>query len=203
MLNRIPLLLIALGLIVNGTGVGAASNSGQFAVKGIGHHKCSDYLAARAAKSSAYSNYGHYIAGYLTAGNRLLSDTVDLTSWETIDVVSAYVANLCRIRGDVFFAQALEGVAAMMMPNRLRGNAELVEVSAGGKSIKVYASVIARLKKALIEGNYFNGSIDSRFDQATIRALKDFQKSRDIPQTGLPDQQSLYLLLGQNAFKNN
>lgn len=171
-----------------------ASESGQFAVKGVGHDQCSDYLKARSSGTSRYERYGHYIAGYLTATNRLLTDTVDITSWESIDVVAAYVANVCKFKPDVRIAQAIEAVLARLRPHRIAKDTELVDVSSGGPSIRVYASVIIRAKRALIEQELYEGPIDASFGESTANALREFQERNRIPATGLPDQRTLYLL---------
>lgn len=177
----------------------AASDTGQFAVKGIGRDQCSKYLEAREDRVSAYKEYGHYIAGYLTATNRLLTNTVDVTSWESIEIVAAYVANLCRTDPEVRFAEAVEGVLARLMPHRITTDTEIVNVSEDDRSIRLYSTVIIRVKRALMERDHFDGSIDSSFDGATVQALRDFQEKNDIPATGLPDQRTLYLLFRPNS----
>ncbi len=172
----------------------AASASGQFAVKGVGQEPCSTYLEAQSDQDADYREYGHYIAGYLTAANRLLDDTVDVTSWESLDVVAAYVVRLCRQKPDVRFVEAIEGVLAILMPHRLTSDAELVTVSAGDRSIRVYASVIERAKRALRERAFYDGPIDAEYGPSTRRAIRAFQKDNEIARTGLPDQRTLYLL---------
>lgn len=173
----------------------AASEEGQFAVKGVGRDQCSQFLDARSQSRSAYEDYGHFIAGYLTASNRLMEDTVDVTTWESIEVVAAYVANLCRQKPSARFAEAIEGVLATLMPSRVTQDARLIKVTVDEKSIRVYASVLARVGKALAERDLFRGSVDGRFSTELEQALRRFQAQSGLSETGLPDQRTLYLLL--------
>ena len=196
--SRIGASLIAVSALAAGTAE-SASPGGQFAVKGLGQSTCKEYLLAREQRGGGYRRYGDYLAGYVTATNRLLPDTVDIASWETIDVLAAYLANACRRKPGARLVEAIEGVLAAIEPERIQQEARLVRVSSGNHSVRLYASVFTRVQRELTERGFYSGPVESKDTPSIRRALRAFQRAHDIDATGVPDQRTLYLLLRPGA----
>ena len=52
---------------------------------------------------------------------------------------------------------------------------------------------------ALADLGMYSGELDGTLSEATRNALKTFQAERSLPDTGLPDQETLFRLLQTNS----
>lgn len=180
----------------------AASPSGQYALKGVGQHTCAQFLAAREQGSSQYVAYGAWLAGYLTAVNKHVAGVVDVAPWQTLDLVAAYVANLCASSGDALLARAVEVTVEALLPGSVEGDVEQLTVSAGDRETRIYDQVLKRAQERLSEAGFHDGKADGAFGPQTEKSFRDFQKANGIDETGLPDLKTLYVLFRSSAGKN-
>ena len=193
---RRPLAAYALVLAATyASPVWAAQADGAFAVDGIGIWTCQRFIDEKAKNSNYYFMFGGWIDGYLTAINAYSSDTYDLTSWETTDLLLALIERNCKERLDEPFIAMVRGLANKLKETRLTENSPVVDASVGGKTIKLYKATVERLQQALLDGGYFAGGVDGQFGPNTQTAIEAFQAAKNIPVTGLPDQITLLALL--------
>jgi hypothetical protein len=172
----------------------AATEEGQFAMKGRGQTPCSTYIEARASRTQEYLRYGSWLTGYLTAYNQLKPDTMDIAPWQGVDLLAAFLANYCERNPDASFFAAVDAMTNALFPQRIRGKARFETIGDGDNKIQVYDAVIRRLQTNLAERGLYDGKVDGDFGPNTRRAIEEFQKDADIPATGLPDQRTLYAL---------
>lgn len=60
---------------------------------------------------------------------------------------------------------------------------------------------VVRLQRRLSCLDYYYGGLDGEFGSGTARAVTDFQRRNDLPETGIADQATLTALFNENARK--
>jgi peptidoglycan hydrolase-like protein with peptidoglycan-binding domain len=80
-------------------------------------------------------------------------------------------------------------------PNRVIEADELLVVSAGDQKTRIYKGALMRVQKKLAELEFYKGSIDGTYSDKTRFAITEFQQSRGLNITGIPDQVTLLNLL--------
>jgi len=186
--------IIAAAMIVSGAAQ-AATDEGKFAIKGAGAGTCEEYTAERAKQSQTYALYGGWLTGYLTAYNLFQEETFDIAPWQSTDLLAALLANYCqRNPGDQFIV-AVNALVHSLSSTRLRTMSQIVEVRSDTSAVQIYQMILRRTQEVLAELGYYAGTKDGVYGADLRAALVAYQKEKNIPVTGLPDQQTLYELL--------
>lgn len=175
----------------------AASETGQYALKGFGRHTCEQFIENRANGTQTYRQYGAWLAGYMSAINKLSDDTVDVAPWQTMDVIAAYVTNFCTHSPKSQIVDAIDAVVLTLWDSRVRGKTVLVEAVVHGKTSKIYQSVLVQVQTKLTKLGLYGGDLNGEFNSETELAIRKFQSNRKLPTSGLPDQRTLYRLFLQ------
>lgn len=175
----------------------AADEQGRFAIKDIGLATCADYLQARQAKSPDYFRFGGWVGGYLTATNRYERDTFDLAPWQTIGMLTSWLADLCEKNPHTPFVRAVTALANRLSEHRLRTHSELLTLTAGQHSTPVYAEVLMQVQRQLQGLGYKGIEPNAHFDPPTRAAMESYQRAQALEPTGLPDPATLSKLLRQ------
>lgn len=173
----------------------AADANGQFAVRGAGLITCEIYNHERKAQSEVYLITAAWVDGYITATNQYLSDTYDVMSFETTELLAAFLDEHCseHPRDRVF--PVIKSLIAQLYDDRLRMRATKTEIAVGERTTSLYVEVLRRVQSKLASAGFYKGQIDGHFGQSTIEAVKAFQKSIEFRPTGFPDQTTLWRLL--------
>ena len=181
-------------LSLNASPLYAASQSGEFAYELLGNQTCDNFVSAREERSQEYYFFVGWVAGYLSGYNRFAEDTVDVTPWQGIELLTALLANFCGKNPDARFIDGVEAMIVQLAPRRLRNTAESVEAKSGDNTVVAYKIVMKRAQSALMELGFYEGTIDGQFGEGTLTAFKAFQASKNLEQNGIPDQKTLYEL---------
>ena len=172
----------------------AASNEGVFAVKEAGRQTCETYIAERAEQSQAYVLFLGWIAGYISAHNKLSEETLDITPWQSTRLLASMLNKYCETHGEVLFVRAVGAMLEAFEPTRLRGNPEMVEAKSGDTVIPIYREILRRAQQGLTELGHYRGEHDGLYSPETVEALVAYQREKGIKETGLPDQSTLIRL---------
>lgn len=179
-------------LFLASTAGNAASKGGEYAVKDAGRATCERYVAVRKEKAQAYFLYLGWISGYLSAYNRFAEETVDIVPWQNTDLLAAFVENHCRNNPQQPFAKAVDALIAALAPMRLRSGTEMVQAKSGEQAIAIYKEIMRRTQQVLTELGHYSGDLDGLYGEGTRKAIEAFQRAKNIPVTGLPDQATLF-----------
>ena len=177
-------------LLLPSISLGADSND-AFAIKGAGVATCSKFIEFHQKKDNTYLIFGGWLEGYLTAINQQQTNTFDLAPWQSTQLMLIAAEALCKQKPDMPFQSAVQILIAELMPQK---------ITQGGKFMPIdkylyQEEVVKRIKNALKSHNLYSGNInDAQYDEKLKTAVKKFQKSVQQPQTGLPDQGTLYEL---------
>ena len=155
----------------------------QYVVEGVGQIKCDAFANFDAQSSKEIGAISAWLDGFLSAHNRLLDDTFDLTSWQTNQLSLTLLRQFCVANPDATVERSAAALVNYYGQDRVTQREEAVSVSNGTQTVLVYASVLERIKTKLADQGYNNDDV--------TEALKAFQQKNDLVQSGLPDQQTL------------
>jgi hypothetical protein len=182
-----PTIILALLALMPATAQ-AADKDGRFSVRGLGSSKCSDMAAAVDQKNSnLIPLYAAWLSGYLTAANRLISQTFDaLPSTSGTDPVGL-VTVVCRANpGNLVETAAYQAMEALNSI-RIRQDSPLVTIQDGGKSLVIRQEALIMVQGELARLGLFKGAADGKASPALAQAVRGFQKAQKLPESGLPD----------------
>jgi hypothetical protein len=178
----------------------AADRAGNFAVKGVGQASCQDFINASRARRQEAGAMLHWLAGYLAAANQYEADTYDLLSWQNDAYLAQALAGYCIANPKTPFAGAAVQLVRSLRATRLRTSTPLRTIAVPGQAaIRIPGEVVRRAKAELRARKFFAGAIDDQVDPAFLQALGQFQAANRLPATSLPDQRTLFALLGSPA----
>lgn len=173
----------------------AADRDGKFMVKGAGTAGCPRFLAAQQQKNAEFVSFAGWLDGYLTRVNERDTQTFDVAPWQGTELLLAAVSAECRRDPKSTFHAAAYRVVASLVPARLQQQSPPATATVDGRSVVLYAAVITRLQARLKQRGTYAGEPNGRYDAATVAAVKAFQREKQLPETGLPDQLTLANLL--------
>ena len=174
---------------------GAAAD-GQFAVKGIGIQTCAQFTAGYAERSRGTFVFAGWIDGYISAVNRLQPGTFDAVPWQSIDLLLALINNHCASSPQERLFSVVHALLDFFAAQRLADSSPSVQAETGENKITVYQEVLRRAQRALSEAGVYADTPDGLFGPKTRAALEAYQTQQGLAKTGLPDQETLYRLLG-------
>jgi len=192
-MKRISFLLLCC-LLVPATALGA-DKDGRFAVKGAGLGNCQAFVAAHKDKTNAYFVFGGWLDGYMTAVNKYSSDTFDIVSWESTELLAALINNHCQKNPNDNYFRVVDSMLVLLKEDRLRESSPLVSAEVDDRTVKVYRSTLRRIQLALRDLGHYDGAVDGQFGPKTQAAIAAYQKSQGMEPSGLPLQLTLLKLL--------
>lgn len=188
--------LAALAMFAVGTGNAlAADDQNQFVLRGFGAQSCADGIAVVKADPARGGELASWLTGYVTALNRHSAGTYDLVPFTDLTPLLQIVVGMCETRPGVSIEAVLNDVLRRTSVARIPKSSPMVEATSGGKTVQVRAATLAALQDKLIQLKLFKGPADGLFSSKTEAALKKYQKSQKVEQTGLPDSGTILRLL--------
>jgi hypothetical protein len=181
-------------LLVMSATVNGEDSRGMFSVKGVGTANCAHYLDARREKGKEFLLYAGYLGGYVTAYNKLSSETFDILPWQNIDTLLGLLANYCTQQPDHNYAVAVSELIQMLTPSRLEVASKITEARTPQGSVRIYHETLRRIQAKLAVLGHYNGSADGLFGPNTRRGIEIYQEIKGLKKTGLPDQPTLFTL---------
>ena len=195
--KRLSIAVIAAAALLLSQGLAAADDKGQFGVRGAGLISCALYVQERQARAEVYLMTAAWVDGYITATNQYSADTYDIVSFETTELLAAILGEHCRKHPADRIFPVLKGLLAKLHQDRLQQHSNKAEVVVGDRKVSLYVDVLKRVQSRLATAGFYNGKIDADYGQASIDAMKGFQRSIDFKATGFPDQMTLWRLFRQ------
>lgn len=174
----------------------ADNTSKQFAVEGSGRLDCAAFTAARADKGSAeYQRLIGFVEGYLSAANRYEPNTFDLSPWHNAAAFDLILDKHCSEHPDDIIVSVVQKMVGAFRPVRIADFSPLIEVGAGENRAFVYQTILKRAQAALGARGLYRGEEDGVYTPQMRDALRAFQRSANLYETGVPDPATLWTLL--------
>ena len=178
-------------LLANPGGAHAADGAGNFAVKGVGLERCERFSAEKAANSQTYWYFLSWLNGYLSAYNQYVPDTYDITPRTSIANLASAFEVYCRQNPDRTFLEGAISLTQAVAARRMEARPTIVAQRPAALS----REAVRRGQQALQDKGLYSGSIDGIMGPGTSDALKAFQRSQDLDETGTFDSATLARLL--------
>lgn len=175
----------------------SADATGNFAVRGVGSAPCAQFVAAIDGNSPDTRIFVAWMEGAVSAANRLTSGVFDHVPFSAPGAMAALVLRQCREQPNAGYDAAVRAVMDRLRPFRVSTNSPWVEMTVGTNRVSLRAETLAAVQARLLALGLQTAPPDGRFSVATREALKRFQMMRRLPQTELPDPDTLVALLVQ------
>lgn len=195
-----PLLLL-LGLIIAATPAAAADSQKRFAPRGVGLANCEQFLKALNERQENVYLIGGWIEGYVSAVNQLTPGLFDAVPWQSTESLVALVKQNCQQNPKERFFTVINSMIAFFSQEGLKESSPRIIAEAGGKKIAIYQATMREIQQKLVDKGYLKGAPDGQFGPKTKTALEAYQKAEKLQVTGLPDQMTLWRLLGPKPGK--
>ena len=173
----------------------AADAQNRFSIRGVGLLTCEIYENERAAKSASYQIFGGWIDGYITGVNQYASNTFDILSFESSELVVELLSVHCKTHPQDLVFAVLNSMFIKLQDDRLQTPSPHIEVKIDSRSVRLYEEVLRRIQTRLKEEGHYNGEITGTFGESEQAALAAFQASIGLESTGFPDQVTLWKLM--------
>lgn len=167
----------------------AADNGGRYALEGPGRVSCKAF-AEMDASADQMNLLAAWTLGYLSAHNRVLSDTFDLTPWQNIESILGLARQFCLSNAEATYEESLQELMRFLAPDRLQAAEPIVQIGSGPLQAVVYSSTIKEARQIL----HREGYALPENDNGLATTLKQFQRNNALPETGILDQATLLLL---------
>jgi hypothetical protein len=189
---------LALAVVVfTASTAGASDSEKRFAIKGVGVAKCASFVQAYDERSSDGFLFAGWLTGFITALNQQLPDTFDLAPWQSTDVLMLLMRDLCGQKPDDQFYKIAGGLIGLLGRDRLQALSEPVEMANKDHKTALPKDVVRRVQERLKALDLYKGGIDGSYGSGMQKAIEAYQKQQKLPETGIPDQQTLVRLMYQ------
>lgn len=190
---------VVIGLAFAALAIGpakAGDTADRFAVEGPGLLACSDFIEARADKTSLeYQRFIGFVEGYLSAANRYEPNTFDLSPWHNAVAFDLIINNHCSENPADPIVAVLQKMVSALRPIRIAQFSKMVEVGTGENKAVVYEAILRRAQAELRNRGLYSGEETGQFSPELREALFAYQKRSDLFETGVPDPATLWTLL--------
>lgn len=176
----------------------ASDKKNNAAIKGAGLANCEQYLKANEEKNKVFHQFAGWANGFFTGYNIGTPETYDIAPWQSPGLIMDLLVKHCELKSNrkQRFADAMLALANTLHKQRVKELSERVAVDFGeGRQRLFYKDVIRKIQYSLAKQGHYGGPVSGSFSKETADAVRAFQRARLIPETGVPDQRTLSLLL--------
>ncbi|MBV7257912.1 peptidoglycan-binding protein [Pacificimonas sp. WHA3] len=175
----------------------AGDGKNRFAVKGAGALPCREFTGAMNSRNMRTAAAMGWFSGYLSAANRYEADTYELLPWQDPLYLTASITQFCKANPSMRLFEVAGRMVESLKPGRLKVASPRRTVANGETRIRLYAATIGRVKRALSTRDLLVGQVNAKADADLVASLAGFQKREGLEATGMPDQETLFRLLGK------
>lgn len=183
--------IFATSALVAGVGQSAlADDEGRYAVKGAGAATCATFARELNEQSTEARLMLSWVAGYLSAYNRLSPETFDMVSWQSDGLMATSLQTYCAQNPEDPLHAVVEAMMIELKDSRVQTKSELIDIEVGNRKRTMYQSVLIRMQEQLkAEGHTLD--VTGAFDKETRSAISGYQSKIGYRATGYPDGATL------------
>lgn len=187
-----------IGLLIAAATASSASAgdaNGNYIVRGIGARACADYLKAADTSPGEVRPYLFWMEGYLSGLNRLQPQTVDVSPVVDTAPIGLIVKNYCQTNPQLKFETAIARIMKYLSPYRIEAQSQMVQVTLGDATAAIRQSTLKWMQGQLQAQGLMKAAPDGLFGAPTREALVAYQKANKLKETGVPDVDTLTLMI--------
>lgn len=174
----------------------SATAAGDYAVHGIGAQDCAVLTQASFKSNPAnVAVLASWIMGFVTASNASTRGVFDRTPIQSPIVLTSVVAGVCSKQPKLKIDSAVASVLAFFGPAASVAISAPAEFRNDKYSIVLRAEVAQKVQAALKQKNFYKGPADGKNSPELIAALRAYQKSEKLTETGIPDVDTIIHLI--------
>lgn len=190
---------IAASLALLASTAGAATEDGQFAVRGMGSLTCAALVEAATSEEEGRQSItllANWIAGYLSHVNRSTETMFDAVPVQDNRAIAGIVTRICAENPDQMTEAVVATVVSAFGDVSVGVASDAVEIRAEDRAVLVRQPVLVAVQQRLAELGHLpsDAVADGVFGPQTQRGLEQFQGQRGLTVTGLPDAATLFSL---------
>ena len=182
-------------------GAAAETAGGGFSLRGSGAQTCAALGEALASEHGAgtLELLAAWSAGYVTHANRTAAETFETMPVYDNRVVARLTASLCRSYPEAHVETVLASLLAALEPGAVSEPSEVITIAQGERRLSMLRGVFQAVQERLIAETLLEpGSADGQYGPKSRQALMAYQKSKGLPESGLPDAATLLQILVQS-----
>lgn len=178
----------------------AADSAGNFAVRGGGAQRCATMLAGLGAESEqarrdAILLYESWLTGYVTFANRSTEGRYDVSPIVAPRDMLVLLVRQCESDPEALVETMASAVVAALAPAALGEASDLVTVTGDDFSREYRRGTLLLMQQRLSDLGYLRARPDGEVGRSTRQAIARFQAAQGLPETGLPDLDTMLRLL--------
>ena len=186
---------VALAFAAFGICAKAADDRGGYSVRGIGTMSCAEVVAKANANAPELVALVAWSDGMVSAANRYEAETFDGVPFtEPPGVFANLVVNFCAKNPQLVYDTAVRQVLNILKPVRIRHSGERQVAKAGAASVSIHPETLKLVEDKLVKLRLLASS-GGGYTDAVRDGLLKFQKANKLPETGVPDAQTVFPLL--------
>ena len=188
--------LVAIPLVLSSVSAFASDTSGHFALHGVGAQTCGQFLDE--VKKNDTTTNGmilSWMMGYMTARNRLVANTYDVTPAMPPEAVLQMTSNICEKSPDARVETAMDALFKGLAGARVTTDSPLIDLQSGDARFKMRRETFIAVQEALKKKKLYTGRTEDKMTPAIEAALRAYQKDQKLTETGLPDTPTVIRLL--------
>lgn len=189
-----PILGVALLLAGSATSE-AADGKGEFAVIGPGVRSCAEFRGLVDSKARDALLYVGWFQGYISRANLIQADTYSVLPVVDANAAATLLYRVCANNPSVSVERAADSLIGLLKPMAVSSQSEIVKITDGDRTLELWQATLVLLQQQLKTLGYYKGEADGLFGTATRAALVSFQKAKGLPESGLPDIETLAAFL--------
>lgn len=176
----------------------AGDAEGRYAIKGVGLVPCSAFIQSLQQQQQEAGLFLSWLSGYLTGANVFAENTYDMVSWQDEGVLANALASTCSQMPDQPVGVAASQLLPLLAQTRIPTAEKPEEIVVGEQRRLLYPSVVRALQQGLKDKGQ-TLTVDGDFGPGTQTAIRAFQKSAGIPETGFPDAVTMIALFANQT----
>lgn len=178
----------------------AADEKNRFSARGVGGEKCETLVSILESKDEKQLTkyvpiFIGWVDGYISYINRIEKNTYNAVPFISGPEILALVTQQCKKKPEVRLEETVHHTVSVLAKHKIVKESPTVNVTVEKNTGLYYKETIIEIQNKLSKLGYYKGKSDGSFNDTTIQALKLFQKSQELTESGFPNMDTLLKLL--------
>ena len=178
----------------------AADQQNKFSARGVGGERCETLVNIIGSRDDAKLSkhmpiFLGWIDGYISYINRIEKNTYNAVPFISGPEILALITQQCEAQPNMTIEETVHHTVSVLAKYKIKQESQVVNVIIDNKSAYLYKETIFEIQHKLHELGFLKNPPDGSYNDTTIKAMQLFQKSQNIPESGLPTINTVIKLL--------